>query len=112
MYAAKGTKGMNAVELDSDDQLLKMLDKGRLDLVVAQVPDALRSILKFNLTGIHSLDPSISYLPLYHYLHKKHVDLIPEIERVLEGMVNEGRMDAISHEFLSKIYSQLKSDNR
>jgi len=112
LYAAKGTKGMNAIELDTDDQLMRMLDKGRLDLVVAQVPDALRSIIKFNLSEIHSLDPSISYFPLYHYLHKKHVDLIPEIEMILKGMAIEGRMEVINHEFLSELYSKLKSDKR
>ncbi len=108
LYAAKGTRGMNAVEIDTDDQLMRMLNKGRLDLVVSQVPDALRSIIKFNLTEIHSLDPSISYFPLYHYLHKKHVDLIPEIEMILKGMDNEGRMDVINHELLSKLNRKLK----
>jgi len=112
LYAAKGTRGMNAVEVDTDDQLMLMLDKGRLDLVVSQVPDALRSIIKFNLTEIHSLDPSISNFPLYHYLHKKHVDLIPEIEMILKSMVNEGRMEVINHEFLSKLNSKFKKNNR
>ena len=67
---------MNVVFVKSNELLLKMLDRERIDVAVAQIPDALYAISEFKLQGIVGLEPVIASMPLYHYLHKRNIALL------------------------------------
>ena len=36
------------------------------------------------------MEPPLTRLPLYHYLHKKHLKIVEKITRSLQGMLQEG----------------------
>jgi len=103
LYAVKGTQGMDAIQGNSNEALFGMLDKGRVDVVIAQVPDALHAISHLKLQGIVGLEPTIMSMPMYHFLHKKNSALVPEIERALDEMISEGRLTEINDLFISKL---------
>ena len=107
LYAAHGTRGMDVVSVKSNTLLFKMLDRGRVDVIIAQIPDALNTISEFKLQGIKGLDPIIASMPLYHYLHKKNIDLLPKIEQAINEMESEGRISAIEDAFISKLEKQI-----
>ena len=71
---------------------LSMLHVGRLDIII----DLRASLFKVNELGfdeIHIIEPPLDRFPLFHYLNKKHIDLVEPLMRVLTEMENEGFMD-------------------
>ncbi len=81
-------KEVNAV--GTTDQLFRMLDIGRVDLVIATPSNA--DILKTELrnSGIRRIDPPLTSLAIYTYLHKKHRTLVPKIAKALHAMKMDG----------------------
>lgn len=94
-FAQQGTQGMKVVAVQSIDQCFKMLNNGRIDLVVESRDDGLYTIKKLKLQGIHVLEPPLETTNLYHYLHKKHMDLVPRVTKALTEMESEGRIKEI-----------------
>jgi len=52
-----------------------------------------------NLNEIVMLTPPVQVDPLYHYLHKKHKALVPQITAVLREMKQEGKFQEIYKQF-------------
>ena len=71
-------------------QQFKMLDAGRVDLVIATPSNA--DILKSELkeSGIRRIYPPLTSLPIYTYLHKKHSTLVPKVAEALQAMKMDG----------------------
>jgi polar amino acid transport system substrate-binding protein len=44
---------------------------------------------------------------MYHYLNKRHADLVPKIDAVLRDMAAEGRLKAIELHMMQVHYSRL-----
>jgi len=103
-FAERGTKGMNRIMVDTNEQLFKMLNNGRVDIAVAALSNGLKTIRLLNFTDIKILQPPIKEFPLYHYLNKKHADLVPKINDVLSGMKKSGRMKAIRESMLKELF--------
>ncbi len=91
-FAREGTQGMRAEPVTTDEQSFQKLDAGRIDVAVTTYINGLETIRKLNLKDIKALEPPVTTLKLYHYLHKKHMDLVPKITDVLKQMEKEGRM--------------------
>ena len=103
LYAEKGTQGMDVTTVNSNDLLFKMLDRGRVDVVIAQIPDALHAISELKIQGIEGLDPIVKSMQLYHYLHKKNSDLLPKIEAAIDKMESDGRIASIEEAYINKL---------
>jgi ABC-type amino acid transport substrate-binding protein len=73
---------------DTAEQLFEMLRRDRVDLVIAGEGTARRVIRDKKLEGVFPLRPSLHEVAFYHYLHEKHVDLVPKIEAVLRRMLS------------------------
>lgn len=82
--AEKNTKGFNVFFVDSPDHAFHMLDANRIDIVIAPQLIGLSILDNLDIKGIKVLTPAIQIDPLYHYLHKKHVDLVPKINTALQ----------------------------
>jgi polar amino acid transport system substrate-binding protein len=104
-FAERGTQGMNPILVDSNEQLFKMLDSERIEIIVAAYANGLKTLKKLKLDSIQALQPPIQEFPLYHYLHKKHAAFVPQIDDVLKGMQQSGRIHEIRKKVLeSGIY--------
>ncbi len=85
------TKGMRVAKVTRIEQLIQMLDVGRIDiLVTGSKLFLLGEIKKCGFSGMKVLTPNLKRLPLYHFLHKKHRDFVPIITKVLKDMEKEG----------------------
>ncbi len=101
-FAELGTKGMMVEPVNENDQLFKLLNIGRTDVVVTSRIEGLEQITTMKLPGIRILEPPLVTLELFHFLHKDHKDLLSGITTVLKSMSDSGQIKAIR---LKAIYS-------
>jgi len=103
-YIDLGLKGIKDVyDVTDTDQLMNMLDSGRLDVVVTSGFNGAYQIYNSKLNNIHQLHPAIEKYQLYHYLHIKHIKLIPIIDEVIKSMKKSGELERLRQEFAKKI---------
>ena len=76
-----------------------------MDIVIASDYIGLKNIKELNLKGIKRLEPFIARNNLYHYLHKKHKNLVPRITAVLQEMEKEGVIQQISEQTVTQLLS-------
>jgi len=102
-FAERGTRGMKPVMVDTNEQLFKMLDAGRVDVAIVALTNGLKTLSLLKLKSIHAISPSIQQYPLYHYIHNKNVSLVPRLNAVLIDMKNSGEIKHIRDTFLQKM---------
>jgi len=82
-----------------EDQLLQLLDSGRVDAIISDQDTASLIIRQKALSGISPLAPPLAVFPIHHYLHKRHSALIPGLTAALTDMEEEGRLEELREEF-------------
>ena len=103
-HAEDCTRGMENVQIvNSSKLLMQILHRDRVDIVITARINGLHQLKKLNLKGIHALSPSLSREPVYHYLHKKHASLLPDITRVLQEMEAEGRIKELRQQAIIEL---------
>lgn len=83
----------------SEMVLFEQLNKELIDIVLASPIGAAKMIREQHIDNIVQLDPPIHVSYLYHYLHKKHRELVPAITRALQEMESEGKIQEIREQF-------------
>ncbi len=96
-------QGMKYMTLPGYDQVLRMVDTGRADIAILTMLDGLKAIKALKLKGIKMLEPPLSESVLYHYLHKKHENIVPKITASLQQMEKEGLIRKIGDEVKSEL---------
>ena len=100
----RGTKFVeqNTLEMDrhvvgSYEGLIKMLNRGRIDVMVVPYLSGAFQIRQIGADGEEAtaLEPRLTKLDLYHYLHVRHEPLVKRISNVLETMRSSGELEAI-----------------
>lgn len=91
-------KGMNIEYADSPEQLMRMLDHDRIDLAIIEKTQGLAVLKKLSLNNIRELEPPLITIPLYHYLNKKHHELVPQITDILTSMHSTGRIKFLNEQ--------------
>jgi len=94
-FAEIGTKGMNVISVDTNNQLFLMLDTGRVDAIVTARMAGIVVLNELKLKNIYALEPPLETKNLYHYLHKKNGHVISELISVLQSMETEGQIKKI-----------------
>ncbi len=87
----------------SNRQLFNMLEKSRIDIALVAKSNGLQIIREIEVTDISPLNPPLLNLNLYHYVHKRHQALIPELNRVLQDMHLSGRITEIRETYLNHL---------
>ncbi|TYC65250.1 hypothetical protein FMN63_22795 [Stappia sp. BW2] len=88
-FAAKLADGFAEIwTAETPEQLFEMLRRDHVDLVIAGEGTGRRVIRDKKLEGVFPLRPSLREVEFYHYLHERHVDLVPRIEAVLRRMLS------------------------
>jgi len=89
--------------LDSSEQGFRMLEKGRIDALLAGPGIVGRSIYNrdYRDTDIREVGVFAEF-PLYPYFHNDHVSLIPTVEAALQNMQKDGSLQAIRSQLESQ----------
>lgn len=95
---AQGARVVNKV--DKPEQLFRMLDEGRVDLVLYTHADGLLLARNLGLTSVAPLSPALKEVDMYLYLHKKHQALVPKLTQAIRDLKADGSYNRI----LSSIY--------
>lgn len=99
------TEGMNIEFVASPETALKMLIAGRHEVVLLPLDVGLLAIKENNLVGIRILDTPLERNEQYHFIHKKHKELLPLITQALQEMEREGQIEAITQEVEAWLYN-------
>ncbi|UZP66722.1 transporter substrate-binding domain-containing protein [Desulfovibrio mangrovi] len=87
------TRDMNVTAFSDRERMFRVLDAGRLDVVVVLRRIGDQVINRLNLQNVYASDPPLSVEPLYHYVHKKHETLVPELARVFTELLANGTFE-------------------
>ncbi len=83
----------NVVEANSTANMFKLLDKGIIDVALADYIDGQWVIANHpSLSNIYAHPEFLAKWSLYHYLHKKHQALVPKVDKVIKEMTNSGEL--------------------
>ncbi|MBT8367002.1 MAG: transporter substrate-binding domain-containing protein [Deltaproteobacteria bacterium] len=98
------TQGMeNVIAGDDLTGVMRMLNAGRVDLLITARINGLLMAKELKLEAIKALSPPLSRFWAYHYLHKSHKDLVPIIDNVFKAMQESGEMEALRAQAVQKL---------
>jgi polar amino acid transport system substrate-binding protein len=85
----KQFSGFNLEAITTIQQAFTMLAHNRVDIVITGDAAGATGNLPLAQMGIKKLMPPVYQFSIYHYLNKKHQELIPELETTLAEIVQE-----------------------
>lgn len=74
------------VVLPKTSQILKLLSKGKVDVVLTNTVDGLVAIEKLKLKDVEPLAEPLATEPLYHYLYKTNAHLVPKVDKAIKDL--------------------------
>ena len=93
-HTQKVTKGHpKVVVLAKTKQLLKLLAKGKIDVVLTNTIDGIINIENLKLDNIEPSEKAIATEPLYHYLYKTNAYLIPKVDNSIKELKASGALN-------------------
>lgn len=103
-----GTRGMARVTATSGlDNMVRMLDADRFDVMVTDLFSGLAAVRKLNLqTRIYPLSPPLERIHIYHYLHERHRDLVPKVGKVIAEMEASVELAALREALVNQALDQ------
>ena len=82
--------GTQITTVGTAEQLMNMLDKGRIDIALYRRWEGIALAEKMGIENIHVIEPSLAEKEVFIYLHKRHADKIPAIAAALRAIKAEG----------------------
>lgn len=97
------TEGMARQTVDSYKALFSLLKIGRVDVVVALRKETERFLaVNPKLGEVKALSPPLFSVSMYHFLNKRHQDLIPKIVPIMQRLIED--------KVLEKLYEPYRTD--
>ena len=109
-FAENGTAGMAVTKTATMLEALRNLDAGRVDVVVLPRIAGTEALMEGHFVGLSILEPPLATTPLYPYLNKKHVALLPQITEVLKKMEKSGELETLRAKETAKVWAALGPD--
>ena len=104
-FSEIGTEGMNRVTYNNNLALGRiLLEDNEVNLSIIARANGLQVMDELDHPDLHFVEPALAVYPLYHYLHKKHANLVDKLTPVLEKMVESGRTNEIRQTYLKRKY--------
>ncbi len=110
-FSNANTQGMSRQVVNTVQGLFEILQYDRIEVVVTSLINGLSELKEIKHSSIKLLKPAIEVYPLYHYLHKKHQDMVPKVNGVLEQMKKEGLIEHIRQQALNRLRSEAGRSN-
>jgi len=90
----QGTDGMLRMPATDGEHTIKLLRQGHCDVALLDSRSWL-IIDRISVGPLRELEPPVTIIPLYHYLHRRHIELVPLVADELRKMREEGVIQAI-----------------
>lgn len=89
--------GVEHIQTVRDQEaLFALLDKGRAEIVLADLHTGREIIRRNGYTGVRALVPPLASPLMYIYLHKRHADLVPRLAKALREMKSDGSLERLT----------------
>ncbi|CAM3863611.1 substrate-binding periplasmic protein [Roseateles saccharophilus] len=98
----ENTGGMQVVPVASLQQAFGMLDRGRVDVVLANRISGLATLRSMKLTGIEPRPQPLASFPVFHYVNVSRQALLPKLSQVLQDMTRERWIQHAQDEIISR----------
>jgi hypothetical protein len=86
------------------DNLIRMLDAGRFDIMVSDLFSGRVAVKNMKLEArVYPLMPVIERISIHHYLHERHRDLVPRIEAVIREMEQSGELARLREKLIETV---------
>lgn len=95
----------NISVLDSPEAMMRFLHKDRAQLAVTNLLEGNLVIKKLGYNNLERIEPPLAYLPLYHYIHKDHAELVPLIDQKLIELKINGQFDVLLEKYEEEVLS-------
>ena len=102
IYERRAEQAKTKVVVSSEGELFEMLRQGRVDLALYELYRGRAYLKKHGLTGIHNLQAPLAVRGMYMYVHKKHGELVPRIEKALRALKDGGEYKAVVDRAISR----------
>ncbi|WP_319523325.1 transporter substrate-binding domain-containing protein [uncultured Desulfosarcina sp.] len=97
------TEGMARQTVDGYNSLFGLLKIGRVDVVIALRRETERFLAANPKFGdVEALSPPLFSAPMYHFLNKRHQDLIPKIVPIMQRLIED--------KVLERLYEPYRTD--
>ncbi|MDH2354879.1 transporter substrate-binding domain-containing protein [Bradyrhizobium sp. SSUT112] len=102
-----GTRSMARVTATTSlDNMVRMLDADRFDVMVTDLFSGLVAVRKLNLQDrIVALSPPLERVHIYHYLHERHRDLVPKVGKMIAQMEASGELATLREALVKQVLS-------
>ncbi len=94
-------KSLNKVR--DEHVLFPLLLAGKIDIAVYDYRQGEYALKQLGAKGVRALQPPLVVRPMYPYLHKRHADLVPKLDRTLKAMKRDGTVNRIVMETLREL---------
>jgi polar amino acid transport system substrate-binding protein len=111
LYPTEGTDDMsNITSVSTIEQLALLQNSGRIDLFITDKDNGNMTLKKMKLDKeIKALSPPlIEKIHLYHYIHKNHKELVPEVEKIVQEMTRSGEFETLRKKYLYELIHNAK----
>ena len=107
-HAQLCTHGMQNVFVGDDlTGVMRMLDAGRIDLLITARINGLLLAKELRLDAIKPLSPPLSRFWVYHYLHERHKELAPTIDAVFKAMQESGELETLREQAVQQLLQKV-----
>lgn len=95
---------LRVTELNSTDQILQFVARGRADLALANTSDGKMNLNTLGLNDLAKAGPALQTLDLYHYIHKDHAQLVSAVDRIIRNAKDSGELQSMIELAISAVY--------
>ena len=98
------TQGLENVLVGDDlTGVMRMLNAGRIDLLITARINGLMMAKELKLDTIKPLSPPLSRFWVYHYLHERHKRLVPTVDAIFKAMQKSGELEALREKAVQQL---------
>jgi len=110
-HAEVCTQGMANIKVYNDSRVL--MENLKLNRVELAITAKINGIIHLTNLGQHSitvLTPPLKKMPVYHYLHDQHKDLIPKIDKIFRFMLEAGELESIRNRVIEDMLKKARQE--
>ncbi len=108
-HAEVCTQGMAHIKIYNDSRvLMENLKLNRVELAITAKINGIIQLTKLGKHSISVLTPPLKKMPVYHYLHEQHKDLVPKIDKVFRSMYEAGELESIRNRVIEEMLKQAR----
>lgn len=101
------TKGLEpVVSATSPLQLMRLLAEDRLDVVILSRENGFAALRKLGKSSIRPAPRPLYRLPLFHYLHRKHAQLVDRLDGFFKELTTSGELRKLRVKYFEKVVGE------